>query len=89
MSRLDSQVEQFTRARAPRDVDNHLFTGAVHKEAESEQEIIARKFANNEISLDGAAGHKVRVIDPMHSSTSRWVLCWVSVHFCHPFSHRH
>jgi len=52
------QVEQFTRSRAPRDVDNHLYTGAVHKEAESEQEMIARKFANNEISLDGAAGHK-------------------------------
>lgn len=52
-----AQVEQFTRSRAPRDVDNHLYTGAVHKEAESEQEIIARKFANNEISLDGSAGH--------------------------------
>lgn len=52
-----AQVEQFTRARAPRDVDNHLYTGAVHREAESEQEIIARKFANNEISLDGSAGH--------------------------------
>ena len=46
-----AQVEQFTRARAPRDVDNHLYTGAVHKEAESEQEIIARKFANNELTV--------------------------------------
>jgi len=53
-----AQVEKFTRSRAPRDVDNHLYTGAVHKEAESEQEMIARKFENNEISLDGAAGHK-------------------------------
>jgi hypothetical protein len=52
-----AQVEQFTRSRAPRDVDNHLYTGAVHKEAESEQEIIARKFANNEITLDGSMGH--------------------------------
>jgi len=53
-----AQKEKFVRSRAPRDVDNHLFTGAVHKEAESEQEMIARKFENNEISLDGAAGHK-------------------------------
>jgi len=52
-----AQVEQFTRSRAPKDVDNHLYTGAVHKEAESEQEIIARKFANNEITLDGSMGH--------------------------------
>jgi hypothetical protein len=30
-------VDHPTVSRAPRDVDNHFFTGAVHKEAESEQ----------------------------------------------------
>lgn len=47
-----------TRSRAPRDVDNHLFTGAVHKEAESEQEIIARKIENHELEISDHHGRE-------------------------------
>ena len=49
--------EMLSVSRAPRDVDNHLFTGAVHKEAESEQEIIARKIENHQMEI---ADHKGR-----------------------------
>lgn len=38
-------------ARRVRSVDNHLFTSAVHREAESEQMIIARKIENREIEM--------------------------------------
>merc|ERR1711865_962326 len=38
------------------DVDNHLFTSAVHREAESEQMIIARKIENREIEMHDKQG---------------------------------
>ena len=52
------QLDQPTRSIAPRDVDNHLYTGAVHKEAESEQEKIARMLENNQLNLGEIGGHK-------------------------------
>jgi len=50
--------QQISVSRAPRDVDNHLFTGAVHKEAESEQEMIARKIENHQIEISDAKGRE-------------------------------
>ena len=53
------------------DVDNHLFTGAVHKEAESEQEIIARKIENRQMEIDDHKGRR--------RSRMRWMTCDVAV----------
>ena len=50
--------EQISVSRAPRDVDNHLFTGAVHKEAESEQEMIARKIENHQMEISDHKGRE-------------------------------
>lgn len=50
--------EMLSVSRAPRDVDNHLFTGAVHKEAESEQEIIARKIENRQMEIGDHKGRE-------------------------------
>ena len=50
--------EMISVSRAPKDVDNHLFTGAVHKEAESEQEIIARKIENHQMEISDHKGRE-------------------------------
>ena len=68
-------VEHPTVSRAPRDVDNHLFTGAVHKEAESEQEMIARKIENHQLEIGDHKGRealKDEMDDLRRSRSSTW-----------------
>jgi len=67
--------QQISVSRAPRDVDNHLYTGAVHKEAESEQEIIARKVENHQIEINDHKGRealKDEMDNLRRSRSSKW-----------------
>ena len=67
--------EMISVSRAPKDVDNHLFTGAVHKEAESEQEIIARKVQNRQLEIgDAKAREKLKdeMDDVRRERSSTW-----------------
>jgi len=67
--------QQISVSIAPKDVDNHLFTGAVHKEAESEQEIIARKVENHQLEINDHKGRE-KMKDEMDAlrrqRTSTW-----------------